>query len=149
MTALNSEQIKDLLPHRYPFLLLDKVLDYEAMKSLRALKNVTVNEPFFLGHFPQKAVMPGVLIVEAMAQAAAILGILSKPTAAKEELLYYLVGIDKARFRKPVLPGDQLLLEVQFIGVRRNIWKFSATAQVDGRLVAATELLTTTAEPEP
>ena len=148
MTTLNSEQIKKLLPHRYPFLLVDKVLDYQAGESLRAIKNVAVNEPFFLGHFPGKSVMPGVLIVEAMAQAAAILGILSGAEPPPEETLYYLVGVDKARFRKPAVPGDQLLMEVKFVAVRRNIWKFSATTRVDGRLIASTELLTTTADSE-
>ena len=148
MTALNSEQIKELLPHRYPLLLLDRVLDYQAGESLRAIKNVTINEPFFLGHFPEKSVMPGVLIVEAMAQAAAILGILSGAEQPKEDVLYYLVGVDKARFRKPVVPGDQLLIEVKFGTVRRNIWKFSVTSSVEGKLVASTDLLTTTADPD-
>lgn len=148
MTGLNTEQIKALLPHRYPFLLLDKVLDYTPGETLQAIKNVTVNEPFFLGHFPQKPVMPGVLIVEAMAQAAAILGILSGAEQPEDDVLYYLVGVDKARFRKPVVPGDQLLIEVKFGTVRRNIWKFSVTASVDGKLVASTDLLTTTADPE-
>ena len=148
MTALNSEQIKELLPHRYPLLLLDRVLDYQAGESLRAIKNVTINEPFFLGHFPEKSVMPGVLIVEAMAQAAAILGILSGAEQPQEDVLYYLVGVDKARFRKPVVPGDQLLIEVKFGTVRRNIWKFSVTSSVEGKLVASTDLLTTTADPD-
>lgn len=149
MTVLNVNQIKNYLPHRYPFLLLDKILSCVPNESIVALKNVTVNEPFFLGHFPQKAIMPGVLIIEAMAQAAAILGVISGAESRKDDLddtLYYLVGIDQARFRKTVEPGDQLILEVRFITMKRNIWKFSATASVDGKVVANTDLLTTVAE---
>lgn len=151
MTVLNANQIKNYLPHRYPFLLLDKIVSYVPGESIVALKNVTVNEPFFLGHFPQKPLMPGVLIIEAMAQAAAILGVLSGAESRKDELddtLYYLVGIDQARFRKTVEPGDQLIIEVRFVTVKRNIWKFSATATVDGKLVANSDLLTTVAESE-
>ena len=149
MTVLNSNQIKNYLPHRYPFLLLDRIVSCAPNESIVALKNVTVNEPFFLGHFPQRALMPGVLIIEAMAQAAAILGVISGAESRKDELddtLYYLVGVDKARFRKTVEPGDQLIIEVKFVTVRRNIWKFSATASVDGKVVANSDLLTTVAE---
>lgn len=149
MTVLNSNQIKNYLPHRYPFLLLDRIVSCVPNESIVALKNVTVNEPFFLGHFPQRALMPGVLIIEAMAQAAAILGVISGAESRKDELddtLYYLVGVDKARFRKTVEPGDQLIIEVKFVTVRRNIWKFSATASVDGKVVANADLLTTVAE---
>lgn len=149
MTVLDTNQIRNYLPHRYPFLLLDKVITYDPGISITAIKNVTVNEPFFLGHFPQKPLMPGVLIIEAMAQAAAILGVLSGAESRKDNLdnvLYYLVGIDNARFRKTVQPGDQLIIEVRFITVKRNIWKFSGTASVDGQLVANTELLTTVAD---
>jgi 3-hydroxyacyl-[acyl-carrier-protein] dehydratase len=149
MTVLNSNQIKNYLPHRYPFLLLDRIVSCVPNESIVALKNVTVNEPFFLGHFPQRALMPGVLIIEAMAQAAAILGVISGAESRKDELddtLYYLVGVDKARFRKTVEPGDQLIIEVKFVTVRRNIWKFSATASVDGKVVANSDLLTTVAE---
>jgi 3-hydroxyacyl-[acyl-carrier-protein] dehydratase len=149
MTVLNSNQIRNYLPHRYPFLLLDKVTAYDPGVSITAVKNVTVNEPFFLGHFPQKPLMPGVLIIEAMAQAAAILGVMSGAESRKDELdnvLYYLVGIDNARFRRIVQPGDQLVIEVRYITVKRNIWKFSATASVDGQIVANTELLTTVAD---
>ena len=149
MTVLNATQIKNYLPHRYPFLLLDKIVSCVPGESIIALKNVTVNEPFFLGHFPQKPLMPGVLIIEAMAQAAAILGVISGAESRKDELddtLYYLVGVDQARFRKTVEPGDQLIIEVRFVTVKRNIWKFSATASVDGKLVANSDLLTTVAE---
>ena len=148
MAEVDINKIKNFLPHRYPFLLLDRVLDVIPGESIRALKNVTINEPFFHGHFPEQPLMPGVLIVEAMAQAAAILGVISGAESRDDldNILYYLVGVDKARFRKTVVPGDQLILEVKFITVKRNIWKFSATASVDDKIVANTELLTTVAE---
>lgn len=151
MTVLDVNQIKNYLPHRYPFLLLDKVIACVPGESITAIKNVTINEPFFHGHFPQQPLMPGVLIVEAMAQAAAILGVISGAESridALDDTLYYLVGIDKARFRKTVQPGDQLVIEVRFITVRRNIWKFTGTASVDGKIVANTDLLTTVADPD-
>ena len=148
MPIKNINQIKDMLPHRYPFLLIDKVLDFEAKKSLTAIKNVTVSEPFFQGHFPEKPIMPGVLIVEAMAQASAILGMLSIKDAPEKGALYYLVGVDNARFRRAVEPGDQLIIEVEFVTVRRNIWKFSACANVDKKMVASADLLTTVADLE-
>ena len=148
MTMLDINEIKNYLPHGYPFLLIDRILDYEKNKTLTALKNVTFNEPFFLGHFPAKPIMPGVLIVEAMAQASAILGKLSMEEQPEEGSLYYLVGIDKARFRQIVVPGDQLLLKIDLLTVRRNIWKFSANAQVEDKIVAAAEFLTTVVEPD-
>jgi len=150
MPEIDINEIKNYLPHRYPFLLLDKVVDYVPGESITALKNVSVNEPFFHGHFPQEPLMPGVLIIEAMAQAAAILGVISgaESREALGDVLYYLVGVDNARFRKTVLPGDQLIIEVKFNTVRRNIWKFSATAKVDGKLVASTDLLTTVSKTE-
>ena len=149
MNALGIDEIKNLLPHRYPFLLIDRVLEVVPGEKILALKNVSFNEPFFLGHFPQKPLMPGVLIIEALAQAAAILGEMSGAEAHADGVLYYLVGIDNARFRKPVGPGDQLHLEVSFQTVRRNIWKFSGTARVGGTVVASTDLLTTVSEPNP
>ncbi len=148
MPELDIEQIKQALPHRYPMLLLDRVTDYEPGVSLTAIKNVTVNEPFFQGHFPQEPIMPGVFIVEAMAQASAVLGLLSEQGGEHWNKLYYLVGIDKARFRKTVGPGDQLVIEVRFVALRRNIWRFSCVAKVDGAVVADTELLTTIADRE-
>lgn len=143
-SQIDIERIKDILPHRYPFLLIDRVLEIDTDQRIKALKNITVNEPFFLGHFPSKSVMPGVLIVECFAQAAALLGA-NGMAAGKinEDSLFYLVGVDKARFRKPTGPGDQLIIEVTFITERRNIYKYDATAHVDGKLVAAAELLTT------
>ncbi len=148
MQTLSSDQIKNHLPHRYPFLLVDRVVEYEVRDHLVALKNVSVNEPFFLGHFPVKAIMPGVLIIESMAQAAALLGEVSMVEKPSDDALYFLVGVDKVRFKKPVVPGDQLLIEVQFIKERRNIWKFEATSSVDGKVVSSAELLTTITDPE-
>ena len=157
MTVLTTNQIKTMLPHRYPFLMIDRVTEHVPGKSIKALKNVTVNEPCFQGHFPQKPILPGVLVVEAMAQAAALLGELSgtdtlsgeeSQSPDDKEILYYLVGVDKARFRRLVEPGDQLIIDVEFITVRRNIWRFSAVASVDGREVASAELLTTIADVE-
>ena len=148
MAQLDINVIKNYLPHRYPFLLIDRIVDFEKNKTLVAIKNVTMNEPFFLGHFPAKPIMPGVLIVEAMAQASAILGNLSMRDRPEDGSLYYLVGIDKARFRQIVVPGDQLLLQVDFLTVRRNIWKFSATASVGDKAVASAEFLTTVVDPD-
>ena len=146
MQTLDINQIKKLLPHRYPFLLIDKIVDYESQNYLKAIKNVTVNEPFFQGHFPNQAIMPGVLIIEAMAQAAAILGQLSVQDTVNQNSLYYLVGVDKARFRKTVGPGDQLFIEAKYLAVRRNIWKFSVSASVDDSIIATADLLTTSVD---
>ena len=148
MPELNIEQIKKALPHRYPMLLLDKVTDYEPGVSLTAIKNVTVNEPFFQGHFPQQPIMPGVFIIEAMAQASAVLGLLSNGGERHWNKLYYLVGVDNARFRKTVGPGDQLVIEVKFVALRRNIWRFSCVAKVNDTTVADAGLLTTIADRE-
>ncbi|MCY4363384.1 MAG: 3-hydroxyacyl-ACP dehydratase FabZ [Gammaproteobacteria bacterium] len=148
MPELDIEQIKKALPHRYPMLLLDRVVDYTPGESLTAIKNVTINEPFFQGHFPQRPIMPGVLIIEAMAQATAVLGLLSEEGSRHWNKLYYLVGVDKARFRKTVGPGDQLVLEVKFVALRRNIWRFSCTAKVNDITVADADLLTTIADQE-
>lgn len=148
MGTLNIDQIKHYLPHRYPFLLIDKVVSYEPYKSITAVKNVTVNEPFFQGHFPVRPIMPGVLIIEAMAQAAALLGCVSTPAVAADGTLYYLAGVDNVRFKRPVEPGDQLLLEVNFDKERRNLWKFHATATVAEHFIASAELLTTFVEPD-
>jgi len=148
MTILNINQIKKVLPHRYPFLLVDRVIEFESGVYLKAIKNVTVNEPFFQGHFPEQPIMPGVLIIEAMAQATALYGELAIKGGMDDDILYYLVGVDKARFRQTVGPGDQLVLQVNFITVKRNIWKFSTTAKVDDKLVASAELMTTIADPQ-
>ena len=129
------------LPHRYPFLLIDRVVSFEKDKRIVALKNVTVNEPFFPGHFPHHAVMPGVLIVEAMAQAAAVLSLKSLGHKNDGKWVYYFVGIDSARFRKPVEPGDQLRMEVKVLRHSRGIWKFEALAKVDGEIVCDATLM--------
>lgn len=141
---IDIELIQKILPHRYPFLMIDRVLDYQAGHSLSAVKNITINEPFFQGHFPQKPVMPGVLIIEAMAQAAALLGIQDLEEGRLDQgSIIYLVGIDKARFRRPAGPGDQLVIDVKFLAQRRNIWKYEAVAAVDSTQIASAELLTT------
>ncbi len=146
--GLDVNRIRELLPHRHPFLLVDRVIELVPGKSLRALKNITVNEPFFPGHFPQKPILPGVLIIEAMAQSAALLGELSGAESHESDgVLYYLVGVDNARFRRIVEPGDQLIIDVTFQTMRRNIWKFSAVASVDDAEVASADLLTTVSDP--
>ncbi|WP_455203876.1 3-hydroxyacyl-ACP dehydratase FabZ [Kaarinaea lacus] len=129
------------LPHRYPFLLIDKVIDYKVGEYLVGIKNVTINEPFFPGHFPGHPIMPGVLILEALAQATGILAFKTVDTRPEEGMLYYLVGIDQARFKQPVVPGDQLKLSVDFIKSKRGIWKFNGQASVDGEVVASAEFM--------
>jgi 3-hydroxyacyl-[acyl-carrier-protein] dehydratase len=141
LNSMDILEILEYLPHRYPFLLVDKVIDYEAGKSLLALKNVTYNEPQFTGHFPQKPILPGVLVVEALAQATGILAYKSTDTKPDGESLYYLVGIDKTRFKRPVNPGEQLMLKVEVIKKMRGVWKFKAVATVDDNLVASAELM--------
>ncbi|MEO5331287.1 MAG: 3-hydroxyacyl-ACP dehydratase FabZ [Magnetococcus sp. YQC-5] len=131
------------LPHRYPFLLVDRVEEELPGERLVALKNVTFNEPFFVGHFPGHPVMPGVLILEAMAQAGALLAGRTDPASVQGRLVYFM-AIDKARFRKPVIPGDQLLLELTLIKRRRDIWRFKGTARVKGSVVAEAELMAMT-----
>lgn len=143
MNSLDINQVLEYLPHRYPFLLIDRVLSYEAGKNLVALKNVTINEPFFQGHFPHHPVMPGVLIIEALAQAAAILSFKTMGAQADAHSVYYFVGIDKARFKKPVTAGDTLRLDVSLQRHLRGIWKFWAEARVADTLVAEAELMCT------
>lgn len=138
---LDIQGILKHLPHRYPFLLVDRVLECKPGESLTAIKNVTFNEPYFLGHFPQKSVMPGVLILEALAQATGILAFQTAGRSPDEGSLYYLVGIDHARFKQTVVPGDQLILEVDFKKAMRGIWKFDATAKVDGNVAATAEIM--------
>jgi 3-hydroxyacyl-[acyl-carrier-protein] dehydratase len=140
---LNIQEILEYLPHRYPFLLIDRVIECELGKRIKALKNVSVNEPYFNGHFPYYKVMPGVLIVEAMAQAAAILSFRTMGIKPDDKSVYYFAGIDRARFKKPVMPGDQLVLEVSIERTVRNVVKYAGKAYVDGSLVAEAELLCT------
>jgi len=131
------------LPHRYPFLLIDRVTEFKAGESLTGYKNVTYNEPFFLGHFPEHPVMPGVLILEAMAQATGLLAFRTVERGAKRESLYFLVGIDKARFKKPVEPGDQLILRATLLRAKRGIWVFECNARVEDTVVATAEIMCT------
>ncbi len=142
-TVLDITQILQLLPHRYPMLLVDRVIEQVNGKYIKAYKNVTINEPFFTGHFPQKPIMPGVLILEALAQASGILAFGSVGKTPDQGSLYYLVGIDNARFKQPVLPGDQLHLYVEMTRNMRGIYKFTAEASVDGRTVAQADLMCT------
>jgi 3-hydroxyacyl-[acyl-carrier-protein] dehydratase len=142
---LDVNDIMKILPHRPPFLLVDRVTELEQGKRIVAIKNVTMNEPFFPGHFPGHPVMPGVLIIEALAQAACILAIMSSDESVRSKVTYF-VGIDNARFRKPVIPGDQLSLELEATGCKRGIWIFSAKALVDGKLVTEAELKATFAD---
>jgi len=135
------DEVMRRLPHRYPMLLVDRVLECEAGKRIVALKNVTANEPFFQGHFPHYAVMPGVMVIEAMAQAAAMLGLLSLGQKNDGENVYYFAGIDEARFKRPVRPGDQLVFEVELLRLSRGLGKFNAVARVDGTMVAEAVLL--------
>ena len=131
------------LPHRYPILLVDRVLEIESGVRIKALKNVSINEPYFLGHFPHRPVMPGVLMLEALAQAAALLSIESAGKEPDDNLVYYFAGIDGARFKRPVEPGDQLLLEVSLTRAKAGIYKFAARASVDGELAVEAELMCT------
>jgi len=139
------QEIMSLLPHRYPFLLVDRILEMEEGKRIVGIKNVTINEPFFQGHFPGSPIMPGVLIIEAMAQTWGILVLASEPEMAGSKNILFL-SIDNARFRRPVYPGDQLRFELQALNLKRSIWKFKGEAFVDGELVAEAELMATIAD---
>lgn len=143
MNSLDIHQVLRHLPHRYPILLVDRVLDYKPDESLTAIKNVTFNEPFFQGHFPHRPVMPGVLILEALAQACAILTFKSIGTLPNDQSVYYFVGIDKARFKRPVEPGDQLTLKVAMRRRMRGIWLFTCEAYVGEHQCCEAELMCT------
>jgi 3-hydroxyacyl-[acyl-carrier-protein] dehydratase len=138
---MDIQEIIEHLPHRYPFLLVDRVLELEPNKSIHAYKNVTINEPFFVGHFPHHPVMPGVLIMEALAQAAGILSFKSMDEKPSPDTVFYFAGIDEARFKKPVVPGDQLHLHIVLERQMRGVWKFAAEARVDGQLAASAKLM--------
>ena len=131
------------LPHRYPFLLIDRVIEFNTGESLTGIKNVTYNEPFFQGHFPQRPVMPGVLILEAMAQATGLLAFRTLENTANRDTLYFLVGMDKVRFKRPVEPGDQLRLSARLLKTKRGIWMFDCDARVDGAVAATAEIMCT------
>lgn len=141
--TLDINQIKQYLPHRYPMLLVDRVLDWESGKSITAIKNVTINEEFFNGHFPHKPVMPGVLMIEALAQTAALLSFLTMGHKPDDSSVVYFVGIDGARFKRPVEPGDQIKMQVEILRNARGIWKYKAVASVDGQTAVEAELMCT------
>ncbi|MBU6468185.1 MAG: 3-hydroxyacyl-ACP dehydratase FabZ [Betaproteobacteria bacterium] len=140
---MDIKEVMKYLPHRYPFLLIDKVVDLKAGESITAVKNVTMNEGFFQGHFPGHPVMPGVLIIEAMAQAAALLSYKTEGTQPNGNVVTYFIGIDKARFRAPVFPGDQLILKANLIRRSSRLWKYETQALVDDKIVSEAELLCT------
>lgn len=143
---MDIHDVMKCLPHRYPFLLVDRVLECEPGKRIVALKNVTINEPFFGGHFPHHPIMPGVLIIEALAQSAAILSLRSMNHQASDSFVYYFVGIDNARFKKPVTAGDQLMLNVEILRFVKGVWKYSARATVNDQVVTEAELMCTVRE---
>ncbi len=145
---MDIQKIKEYLPHRYPFLLVDRVVEIEPGKRLLAFKNVTYNEPFFTGHFPELPIMPGVLIIEALAQATGLLASETAPEVLGKGMTYYLVGLDKVRFKRPVVPGDRLMLEATYLRHKRNIWAFACKAEVDGEFVASAEIMCAAAERE-
>jgi 3-hydroxyacyl-[acyl-carrier-protein] dehydratase len=142
-TAMDIHEVLEHLPHRYPFLLIDRVLEVVPHESIVALKNVTINEPFFPGHYPHHPVMPGVLVIEAMAQAAGILSFKTMGRLPSDDSVYYFVGIENARFKRPVGPGDQLILKAAVTMNKRGMWKFACTAEVDGQIAAEAELICT------
>jgi 3-hydroxyacyl-[acyl-carrier-protein] dehydratase len=141
LNTIDIHEIQRLLPHRYPFLLVDRVLEFTPGEHLVAIKNITYNEPQFTGHFPNRVIMPGVLILESMAQATGLLAFKTVDDLHSDNALYYLAGIDNARFKKPVEPGDQLRLEVKIVKNKRNLWKFSALATVDGEVVVSADIM--------
>ncbi len=141
MDELNIDEVLKYLPHRYPFLLIDRVTEYREGASLRAIKNVTYNEPFFQGHFPIKPIFPGVMVIEAMAQATAILSFRTLGGYPAEGELYLLVGIDNARFKRQVVPGDQLLIDVNIVREKSGFWRYQGEARVDGELACSANLM--------
>ena len=146
---IGIKQILSMIPHRYPFLLVDRLVDVRKDHSAVGIKNVTVNEPFFQGHFPGHPVMPGVLMIEALAQTAAILSFMTMNVKPDENSVVYFVGIDNARFKRPVGPGDQLRMDVEILRTSRGIWKYKATASVDGKVAVEAELMCTIRANEP
>ena len=146
-SVLSIQEIMKLIPHRYPFIMIDRILEVMPREKIVALKNVTINEPFFQGHFPENPIMPGVLIIEAMAQAGAVLAARSLDRQFNDSLIYFM-GIDKVKFRKPVTPGDQVIFEVKFLKLRAKVFKMAGMAFVDKKVVAEAELMATFGERE-
>ena len=140
---MDIHQILKQLPHRYPILLIDRVLEIENGKSIKALKNVSINEPFFMGHFPKYPVMPGVLMIEAMAQAAALLSFSTLGVTPDDKTVYYFAGIDAARFKRPVIPGDQMIMDVSLLRMKAGIFKYNGVTRVDGNIACEAELMCT------
>jgi len=138
---LNINEVMDFLPHRYPFLMIDRILEFEADKRIVGMKNVTINEPFFQGHFPGHPIMPGVLLLEAMAQTGGVMALMSLPAEEVKKKVLYFMSIDKAKFRKPVTPGDQVRFELIMLRSRGTIKSFKAVATVDGAVVAEAEMM--------
>jgi 3-hydroxyacyl-[acyl-carrier-protein] dehydratase len=141
MSIIDINEIKKYIPHRYPFLLVDRIIELELGKRVVGLKNVTVNEPFFTGHFPHNPVMPGVLIIEALAQAAAVLAFKTEGTVPDPDAMVYFASVDNVRFKRPVVPGDQLMLECEIVRTIRNIWKFKGVARVGGEVATEAEFM--------
>ena len=141
MAVMDYQEITDLLPHRYPFLLVDRVTELEKKQRIVGYKNVSSNEPFFQGHFPQHPIMPGVLILESLAQLAGLLGLDAIETEKAKNTVYYFAGADGVRFKKPVIPGDRLEMEVRYLNDKRGIWRFECIAKVDGQLACQAEIL--------
>jgi len=139
-TVMDITEISRFLAHRFPFLLVDRVTQLTPGESITAIKNVTINEPFFTGHFPNQAIMPGVLIIEAMAQATGLLGFRTLGDDPRPDLLYVLAGVDKAKFKQQVIPGDQLVLSAEIIRQKSNVWIYQTEARVDGKLAASAEI---------
>jgi 3-hydroxyacyl-[acyl-carrier-protein] dehydratase len=141
LKIIDIHEIQKLLPHRYPFLLIDRVIDYVPGEYLVGIKNITFNEPQFTGHFPQRVIMPGVLILESLAQATGLLAFKTADQLSSDKELYYLAGIDNARFKRPVEPGDQIKLTVKLIKHKRNLWKFFGEATVDGEMIVSADIM--------
>ena len=139
--VIGINEIKQYIPHRYPFLLVDRIVEIELGKRAVGLKNVTINEPFFPGHFPHNPVMPGVLIIEALAQAAAVLAFKTEGTIPDKDAMVYFASVDNVRFKRPVVPGDQLMLDVEIVRTIRNIWKFKGVARVAGEVATEAEFM--------
>ena len=146
MSEMYIEEIRRFLPHRYPFLLVDRVIECNPGENIVAIKNVTVNEPHFTGHFPDQAIMPGALIIEALAQATGLLGFRTMSEEPKDDILYMLVGVDGVRFKRQVVPGDQLVLKASIVRRAKSLWKFSCEASVDGEVCTSATLLCAAAE---